>query len=364
MERLKLPTFEIRGDSKPKIVNEPNGSKTYIIRAIFPKIDSLKEMAQKKMEHLGQKRDMAKLGLKEKGLPADYKKDFYSYADMIPVLGSPESIPMPEKPRLTVGFIRHLKHLDNKVSPEDQQSFIPKAEKFIDGLNLTPETAVYVITSPAANYIASADGEVMRHSRTDDTAETVCEILNKKGVNFSLNRIGKDGLHNDSVISQLKRALDEFPVTSESYFSEMESKINSNIEGQKESRRLPYPNLPTKKSAVYASFANNLKELELKTGIGEVSSATVARTLKGFDAIEDHFLREDNIPDNIKRIVVIMVGHGQFGSDISEALQDVTDRKFPLIIAGNGGYFKMNIDLDPDSKAVREIIINDQDMNG
>ena len=354
---------ENHGDFRPEIIEEEDGSKTYRIRGVFPKIDSLKSMAEKKEEHFAQEEAIGESEGFE-GFPPDYKKGAYDYKKMIPDCGSPSSIEMPSESRLTIGFVRHLQHENNLVSPETKKAFRPQAEKLVDSLNITPEDAVYVVTSTLASYVGNEKGETERFSRTDGTVEVIVDILKEKGIDFQYNQIEEGGVKDDSVIRRLRPALDEFPITSQSHYKEMAEKIKANIVAKKEGRDIPHPDLPKVDAAVFASFVDNQKELEKKTGIGEVSSATVARTLKGLEALDDHFLRGDNLPQGKKRAVVIVGGHGQFGTDISEALLVATDKNFPVLAAGNGGFFRINVALDEGGKSVKEFIINSKNIKG
>jgi hypothetical protein len=352
---------EKKGDFSPEKIIEEDGSTTFIIRGVFSKIDSLKSMVDKKTEHFAQERSMVESDYPD-GFPPDYKKGAYSYKEMIPDCGSPSSIEMPADPKLTIGFVRHLKHIHNQVDSETQEAFRSKAEKFVDSLNISQDTAVYIVTSTLASYVATENGEVERFSRTDGTAKVIEEVLKERGIDFKYNRIEEGEFENDSTMSKLKSAIDEFPISSKSHYDEMDEKINVNIKADKSGQKIPYPELPVKNNAVFASFTDDPKELDKKTGIGEVSSATVARTLKGFESLDDYFLHGNNLPPNKKRAVVITAGHGQFGTDISEAFFVATDKAFPVLVAGNGGYFRINSDLDKDDRIIKEFIINDNNI--
>ncbi|HFC76916.1 MAG TPA: hypothetical protein ENJ27_01665 [Candidatus Moranbacteria bacterium] len=367
MENLekKLLTWENESlaDFEPEVVVEKDGSKTYIIRGVFPKIDSLKSMPEKMSEHFKQEEYPKGLNFVE-GFPPDYKKSEYDYKKMIPYCGSPSSIEMPDNLKLTVGFVRHLEHSNNKVSEETQRKFQTQAEKIVDSLGISPDDAVYIITSTLASYVGDEKGAVERFSRTDGTAKVIADILREKGIDFKYNRIQEGSLEKDSVVSRLRPAIDEFPITSQSYYMEMKKRAKANREAKKRGNELPYPDISEMDPTVVASFVENPKELEEKAGIGEVSSATVARTLKGLEALDDCFLRDNKLPKDKKRAVVIIVGHGQFGTDISEAFLVATDEKFPVLLMGNGGFWKMNSDINEGGQNVKEFIINDKLIKG
>ncbi len=367
MENLekKLLTWknESQADFEPEVIIEEDGSKTYIIRGIFPKIDSLKSMSEKMSEHFKQE-EYSKGSNFIEGFSPDYKKGEYDYKKMIPYCGSPSSIEMTDSPRLTVGFVRHLEHSNNKVSKETQRKFQTQAEKIVDSLGISPDDAVYIITSTLASYVGDERGVIKRFSRTDSTAKVIADILKKRGVNFKYNRVQEDNPEKDSVISRLRPAIDEFPITSQSYYMEMKKRAKANREAKKKEEEFPYPDISEMDPTVIASFIENPKELEEKAGIGEVSSATVARTLKGLEALDDYFLRGNRIPKNKKRAVVIIIGHGQFGTDISEAFFVATNEKFPVLLMGNGGFWKMNSDIDKRGNSVKEFIINNKVVKG
>jgi len=120
----------------------------------------------------------------------------------------------------------------------------------------------------------------------------------------------------------------------------------------KENQPIPYPDFPSKVPTVFASHTEDAREIIQKTGIVEVSSATVARSLKGVDMVEDYFIK--GLGKSNKRKVVIMAGHGQFITNITEALLVATDLKFPMVFAGHGDYFRISAGLDSSGQIVEE----------
>ena len=51
-----------------------------------------------------------------------------------------------------------------------------------------------------------------------------------------------------------------------------------------------------------------------------------------------------------------MVAHGQMGTDMSEALNESTNKKFPILIASNGAYWRVKVGEDESGEKVEEFV--------
>ena len=367
-ERL-LPPAEYRPRFSKEL--QPNGREVLTIRVRRPQVNwrDLRDVQNVK-------RDVGSWDIE--GVPATVAIEggAYDYEKMMGDVGSPESIEMPD-PSLSVAFVRHLKHKENVVSAEDKEAYETRAEELINGLQISPDDEVYVIASPSGQFMASGisaeekprigagqeggnDGDygmakegvltqIEKQSRTGDTASVIKRVLERRGLKYRENIDSDDGTFGPVDIA-LAKALQEFRVVDDKTYDEAAQAIRENMTAEKEDKETPHPESPKVPSTVYASHAPDVQDLIAKTGITEMSSATVARTLQGLDRLEEELLSKKRAG----RAVVIIAGHGQFGTNITEALQAATNNEFPIVFAGNGDYFHINAARDKEGRVVEE----------
>lgn len=294
--------------------------------------------------------------------PASHRADIYDYKKMLTSVGSPESMEMPE-PKLEIVMVRHLPHKDNSVSAEDVEAYQPKVEQLIDDLDITENSVVYLVPSSTKKFINTEEGIGVK-SRTVDTVRAIAAVFEKKGINYIYDDIDSTKDRIGATTLRVKEGIREFGEDTEK-FNQAMMKFQANLKARQEKRPLPYPDQAyDKHPSVYASEASDLKDLRDKTGIEEMSSATVARGLSAIDALEFYFLKENNVPKEVDKVVVILVGHGQFVTNISEALFEATDGNFPVILAGNGGYWRLKAGVDGQGDVVEEIQIETGQKTG
>ena len=349
-----------RGEPKPfSLERGPDGTETYTVRAKRPKIAEVWQEARGgKQEILADVESFAdESGASQ--MAAVFGGD-YDYQKIMGEVGSPESVEMADNPPLTVGFVRHLAHVGNVVSPENLAAFEPKAQQIVDDLHISEADEVYVIASPSGQFAftgleendAVINSEVVKNSRTSDTAGVIKSVLTDRGIKFS-EKIDPRGDESGAVDSALFKALQEFDIVDEARYAQAVKEGLANLKASKAGEPRPFPEAPSLPPVAYASHAPDVKDLMAKTGMAELSSATVARTLKGLDALEEYFLKGRGQSD--KRKVVILCGHGQFATDITEAFQETTSNDFPVMLAGNGDYFTLDVGLNPqDQEPVEE----------
>ncbi|MFA6421832.1 MAG: hypothetical protein WCV92_00275 [Candidatus Buchananbacteria bacterium] len=337
------------------IEENENGSKTYTVRCRRPKIrDVWKDARGGKGEIL---RDVASWD-GDQDLQAPVFGEGYHYGVMMGDVGPKEAIEM-EKPELEVACVRHLKHEGNVVSPQDLEAYKKRAEELVDSFNIGEDDEVYVIASPSGQWQGQEDSnEAVKLSRTADTAGVIKDVLEEKGIKF-FDKIDPRGDETGPVDSALFKALQEFDIRDDALFGEENKKGIANLRATKAGKDLPHPGALTMSAPAYASQAPNLKDLVDRTGITELSSATIARTFRGLDVAEEYFLNGRG--KNNKRKIVIMCGHGQFVTDITEAFQNTTAGQFPTIFANNGDYFTMQVGKDKEGKIVEEYNFTKQD---
>ena len=348
---------------------QEDGSTAYTIRVKRPQVAEIWQKARGgKAQILKEKKEWKNEIGDEYHDTAAVVGGKYDYQTMMGEVGSPESIGMEDNPPLSVAFVRHLPHEGNVVSPENLDNFKPKAKALVDGLKIGPDDEVYVVASQSGQFGFSGqegvsgevvDSQVEKKSRTRDTAGVIKQVLKDRKIKF-LEEISprygdESGEESGPIDSALFKALQEFEVTDEKRAGQAGKEGIANMKAKRAGEPLPFPESPAVPPVVYASHAPDVVDLAKKTAIAEMSSATVARTLKGFDALEDYFLKGKG--KSGKRKVVILAGHGQFATDITEAFQNTTDGKFPVILAGNGDYFYLNAGLDDhDGKIVEEFL--------
>jgi hypothetical protein len=350
------PEFE-SADFKPRIEQLPDGGKKYTIRFKRPPVFSRRVKSAQEM--LDQTKAQVELGLDQ---PAHFK-DKIDYKKMLPVIGSPESIPMPS-PKLEVAMVRHLKHKDNVVPGEERNAFLPRIEELLKDLEITEHSKVFLITSSVSEFDVTS-GQLEIRSRTEDTAKAIGEVLTERGIRYSYNNIDNSDEGFGGTTLKVRDGLREFEEDSR-LFGEAIGKFLANIAAKKEGRELPYPDSAySMPPSAYASEAPDLKDLMEKTGVKEMSSATVARGLSAMDALEFHFLEQDQyLGEAVDKVVVLMVGHGQFMTDLSEAVQVATDKKFPILFANNGAYWRINAAKDANGEFVEEWIVEESKRTG
>lgn len=337
LERFEQPK---KPDFKPLVEKLENGQARYTIRVRRP------EAKSRQVKSAEDRKKQTRDGYL-------YSQDVYNYENLMGEVGSPESIEMKE-PKLEMAFVRHLKHTDNVVPEEAKRDFEPRVERLLDSLGITDKTKVFIVNSDTGQFRATGEG-FARDKRAEQTAGVIAKKLDEMGVSYQWNDI--DGEGTEGITPLLQSDLREFP-EDETAFEEAMRKFKANAAAKKAGEELPYPDAPKVPPVVQASFAENVKELEAQTGIQEVASATVARNLHGFDRIEQHFLKGEGLKEleDSDKIVVIIVAHGQMGSDITEAFVDVTDKKMPFIFAENGGYWRVNVGEDQSGQKIEEYI--------
>lgn len=334
-----------RGDGVPSIEELIDGSTRITTRVIRTPVKSLKskQLIREQVDAQSNAIDAQIQGATGRVLNyPNYKNDSYDYHDMMPDIGSPASIEAePISPPLVIANVRHLVHENNVVTAETASGFTERANNLIDDLDITPNTLVYVISSPAANFEAGTAGSDASlpevHSRTEATADVIRQVLDQRDIRHTDNSLGEGGPMG-TPIDKLRRSLDEFQVSDNALYEESLRQAKANMVAKRAGEDLPYPDAPSVPPTVYASQAPSLQDLELRTGMTEVSSASVAHGMEGIDLLEDHFLKQGNVPADVDKIVVILARHGQFCTNVSEALMDATDGAHPIVFAENGGY--------------------------
>jgi hypothetical protein len=352
----------------PHVETLPDGSQLYVTRVIRPPVDSIKTADEKKAQmsnHEDLRTALANTSRNDLSY-ADYSRDTYDYNALMPNVGSPDSIEVaPESPRLVVANVRHLAHQDNQVTPETQATFHERAENLVEDLGITEKSLVFVVASNAKSIEAGpTPEETTVHSRTESTLDVVRDILDERGIAHLDDTFGVDGSAAPLLDGQFRTSLDEFRISNTYVNADAAAQTKANSEATAKGEALPYPGAPSAPPTVYASDAPNLQDLELRTGMEEVASATVARGLKGFDLLEDYFLRGGNIPEGVDRVVVIAGRHGQFCTDISEALLVATGKNHPIAFATNGSYSLMEAQLTPDGSVAEDYIIRSGERTG
>jgi hypothetical protein len=355
-----------RGDHQPMVEELPDGAKRFTTRVVRPEVGSIKPKAQVRAEVEAHEDVKDSLGIGQ-SYP-DAKRENYDYHLLMPEIGTPESIPVePTGPTLLIASVRHLAHVNNVVGTETQAAFRTRAENLVDDLQLTEHSLVFVIASPAANFEAGptgADEAPTVHSRTDSTVDVVRAVLDERGIQHTDNTIGVEGPVDDPLTGDYRHSLDEFQVSDSARNRQAGAMATANREAAEAGEELPHPEAPSKPPTVYASDAPSAADLESKTGMTEVASATVARGLTGHDLLERHFLAEGGVPDGVDRIVVIEGRHGQYCTNISEALLVATDGAHPIAFAENGAYSLLEARRTTEGEIVEDYIIETSPRTG
>ncbi len=282
-----------------------------------------------------------------------HTQDIVDYEKLMGGVGSPESMEMDE-PKLEIAFVRHLMHTENIVPEEAKEEFKPRVKKMLDEMAINDKTKVFIVTTEVGQFQYTAEG-LRKDRRTEQTAEVIREELKNRGIEYELNNI--DGEGTEGIAPMIQYNFAEMPVDS-SRLAEVKEQMKANKVAKESGNLLPFPDAPKLPPFVQASFAKDVKELDYQTGVLEVSSATVARNLKGFDQIEQYFLQGEGkkIIDKGEKIVVIVVAHGQMGTNMSEALSETTNKEFPILIATTGAYWRVRVAEDNNGKRVEEFI--------
>lgn len=350
-----------RGDGLPYVELLPEGTKRITTRVIRRRVNKVKT-SQLKKEQIDAQIEFSEIMAATGRVVSypDYRNDSYDYHQLMPEIGAPASIEaVPVGPPLVIANVRHLAHDNNVVSPETQDAYTERATNLVDDLEITPNTLVFVISSPAATFeigpIGSDEAPDI-NSRTDSTLEVIRAVLDKRGVRHTDNSLGETE-SNNLLTARFRRSLDEFQISDSKVNREVTAKIAANRAALGEGQLIPYPEAPNVPPTVYASEAPNLQDLEAKTGMSEVASASVAHGLEGFDILEDHFLRNGNIPADVDKVVVILGRHGQFCTNVSEALLVATDGNHPIAFAENGGYAMVQACLTSTGEIVEDYIV-------
>jgi len=305
-----------------------------------------------------QLREQVELGIKN----PSYKFDIFDYRRLLPCIGSPENIEM-GSPKLKIALIRHLRHQDNVVVEEDLEGAKPRLNNLLDDLKITDRSKVYLIASLTGQMV-STKTDFEFHSRTEGTAGAIAQLLEERGIEYQLNNIDDSERGFGSTTSRVRDGLREFEEDTMVYEDAIR-KFKANQEAGQSGQELPYPDpAHGMHPAVFASFAKNLKELREKAGVGEMSSASVARGLNVIDAMEGYFLGQGELFKDVDKVVVIMVGHGQFGTGMSEAMHVATEGNFPIFFANNGAYWRMDVGQDKQGEVVEELIMESGDRTG
>jgi len=350
-----------RGDKTPCVEHLPDGSTRITTRVIRPMGGEVKN-AQLKKEQIVAQIDFSKIMAATGRVVSypNYRNDSYDYSQLMPEIGSPASIEaVPVSPPLVIANVRHLAHNNNAVSPDTQDDYIERAANLVDDLGITENTLVFVISSPAATFEVGSIGSTELpdiHSRTDSTLDVIRAELDRRGITHVDNSLGETEPDNQ-LTARFRRSLDEFQVSDSKVYRDVTVMIAANMAAMEGGQPVPYPEAPNVPPTVYASEAPSLQDLEAKTGISEVASASVAHGLEGFDILEDHFLRKGNIPANVDKVVVILGRHGQFCTNVSEALLVATEGNHPIAFAENGGYSIVQACLTVTGEVVEDYIV-------
>ncbi len=341
------------GNVGPEI-KELGENRTVITTVIErPKVGTVKSPTEKKQQIENQTAYQPHSG---DSLPPSYQRDTYDYKKLMPTLVPAEDFDSLGGSHLKVAMIRHPKHSDDVVSEQTKQEIAPRIENMIQDLGIDDDTEVYILSSPSGNFIAGSEpGETKKISRTETTADVIKGILKDNNISF------RESI-DDSTDIAVKNAFSEFPISNTQRLIKANKEIRENMRAKKEGRESPFPDMPDMDSTVYASYAD-LQKLETKIGIGEVSSATVARGLSGFDAMEHHFLKKESAVTP-KKIVVIVAGHGQFITDITEALSAASDGTHPIVIAGYAGYWIMGAKKTDSGKIIEKYKLETGERTG
>ncbi|NQT49122.1 hypothetical protein HQ571_00330 [Candidatus Kuenenbacteria bacterium] len=329
-----------RPDFKPRVEVLEDGRKRYTIRVRRP------EARSRAVKDAQTRKDQTKDGYLHTQDIVDYKK-------LMGGVGSPESLDMGE-PKLEIAFVRHLDHINNIVSEEAKEGFKPRVRKILDEMKIDNDTKVFIITTETGQFQDTAEG-IRADRRTEQTAEVIQKELASQGIDYALNDL--DGEKGQGITPMVQGNFVEMPVDG-IRLAEVRKQMTANKEAEQADGVLPYPEAIKLSPFVQASEAKNVKELEEQTGVQEVASATVARNLKSFDHIEHHFLKGEgrDVIEKGGKVVVLVVAHGQMGTDMSEALNDSTNEKFPILIASNGAYWRVKVAEDKNGDKVEEFI--------
>lgn len=349
-----------RGDHLAKVEIIGEDSKKYSIRVVDrPAVLFVKPLSEVREQTEAHKiyRDEMLATNSNRGIShPDYKRDLYDYNKLLPEVGTPESIPM-GKPQLVLVPVRHLIHTKNVVPDEAKEEYKKgRGQDLIDDLEITDKSMVVVLNSSVTQFEAS-ESEVVKNSRTESTMEVVKEILSDRKVDF-VDFNDRDKMPDDMVmvLGNYSRAIDEFSLVDSLVNEQALAHAAANRKAKKDDEALPYPDDPSVPPVVYASEAPNVQDLEKKTGMNEVASATVARVFRGIDQLENYFIKSGNIPDGVDKVIIIAGQHGQYMTDISEALMEVTRGTYPIIFSENGAYQKINIGTNDKGEIVEEFV--------
>jgi hypothetical protein len=288
----------------------------------------------------------------------DYWRDIYDYKKLMPEAGAPDSLPM--KPaNLEIVFVRHLNHKDNIVSPEDIAAGKPKLEALIETLNLDNDTEVHLVSSMSGHF-APAGKEFVFNRRTQDTAQVVMDLMDQANLQYHVNDL--DGKGSEGVTTLVQNDVKEVESIS-GIFDQAMREFLANKKAKLADQPLPYPDGAKWPPYIDASRMN-LEDLQSKRGVTEVSSATVAKNLEAIERIEHYFVKEKKTSAAKKRVVVMVFAHGQFITNISEALLDITAKKFPIMFADNAGWWKINVGTDDQGQVIEEYVLQSGDKTG
>ncbi|HUD11782.1 MAG TPA: hypothetical protein VMS08_05195 [Candidatus Saccharimonadia bacterium] len=361
-----------RGDHVPEVEVLEDGRR-FTTRVVRPPVDQVKSPEEKKAQVAALEASHQRMA--DTGRPtaySDYHNDVWDYHKLMPESGAPDSIEVAsEEPTLEVAFVRHLKHVSNVVSDETTGSYHERAMHLVEDLGITDRTHVVLIASPSKVFAGSVGNPPEWVSRTESTLDPIRRVLSERGVPYLDNDFGLAGPKASDeegpfslLTGSIRRAFDEYQVADSAVNDEVKLQIAANRQAQRSGAdHLPFPDAPTIDATVFASKVP-LEKLEEKTGITEVASATVARGLAGLDTLEEYYLNPDNKPEEADKVVVIIAGHGQFCTDISEALNGATDGHHPIVFAGNGAYSIMQARNTPDGRIAEDYIIRTGERTG
>jgi len=356
-------------DGKPLVEDVPGGRRVTMC-IMRPEVESLKSFRDKKEDiqrHEEFRARMAQDHPERAVSYSSYKRAGYDVDRLLGDFGGPQSVERVEgAPQVVVVHVRHLAHEGDVAGAEDREKFRGRAETLVDELHLDDgETMVCVMASSASSFVAE-EGGIRRNSRTESTLDVIRDVLRERGVRFIDGGLSPQDTiaEGGSTSLRFRSSLDEFPVADTMTMREAARRAAANKKAASEGAPLPYPDDPSKPPTPYASLTSDLELVEEKTGISEVGSATVARGLRGLDALAEYYLDGDGMPSGIQRVVVIAGRHGQFNSGILGSFTDITRRGFPLIFAGNGSYFTTTIERDQDGRVVETYTVETGDKTG
>lgn len=332
----RFETSSSVGDRIPKVEQLPDGRRKISVRVQRPRVDIIKSLGKAEVKARVREFQQANVGGLSDVDVVDAQAIYGSRIDYKNLMGTilpvePTNMEFVGEP-LEMIFVRHEVHEHNTVSAKTVESYKTRVDEMIRHMNISSNDIVYVVASPSGEFVGTNPDTFIKKSRTEATADIIKDVLKTRGISFvghidtEEDAEGRPTGSKGSVDSALTTAFQEFEIY------DMEAFKGATNKARDKRGRNP---------AVQASFAPDVLSLIKETGIAEVSSATVARALKGVDKLEAYFLNDAVGNQPGKRKVVIVVGHGQWTTNITEAMNEATNNKVPIIYSRNGDYFSI-----------------------